>query len=1341
MAAKLSSSMLSNPQDIALRTKEGVAAALDELRQLPVLSVVEEKLQSREKLIEWNLKTLQIKESTTTEKVQFQVLEKLHDDLSNILSLTSNQKVTVNEYVEREIKMFVSEDVKLICPESGIWVQSQYKRGCDWRQNYLSIKSALQPHGYNFGVTPPSASPENKLAVDASRIRNLLIEHDNLASCFIEECEYLRTIEKAVNDWAEALDQVLVSETYELMERHDELVKIEASRPKCIIAKPPHHIVDLWVRVLRWGVTLRNRVNLVKEKMAEWKTSQLSAVLSQDAEFQESVRLTKQFLSSVIIEGQDFMLSKELTLSPPLSQLRSIAMSTFSNVNCSNLISRRQVIESSAHGDLLLSHVIGLEADTRSGFPLLFVRDIFWKLMSSSLMHNINNGGCVDLYDVKTFSTLCVRDSEVSASLNKLIVDAEKLQRSAVINIDACSKLLQTNCFQNQNELRKCLENLQSMQTSFKSQHFKSAAGLLRSSGVEAVIGAKLSNIAWLVDTFLHSHIFDSANMLASSNSMNPISMDELHMLYERNPLKLPNQVGVDVEVRRVQDLVKDIYLRAQEWRKTVRVLLNLDSCSIPTDVIKIETIEALGRSDIVHKVTFPELNALQKAASVALELRDGLVNELFCGEYLGIDVNKGRLPMKSSLIASSGEFLLYRFTGGEMYSAIERAMKKLRELSSQLLVVTEDKATVDWMLKVFDWVTLLKDAFTDHTAVGGPTNKRLVLKVEHALLILEKGHDVFYSVSDEVKEQLSFHKIATKILPSRLSFEMMKQSSSTLGLSLLRWAAFLFQCLKVDLDSQDNWKESVLDVTETYQMFEANSLVSTLGVVTAFYEKVRDLVATATNLVIQDDHLIRTLFHLSHSINHSNVVKKQLEIESVAFEERLFALEKNKFEAPSNIVNARFSHLQSLLGRLSTASDDVTSFPDDDDSLFVASDSSARDKSRLFLEKSLFKGVETLGMELNELTRDFVSNLAWELELAIFIKYCSNETLNSDYREKVRSLRFNLQDPKNPLLCTRVVSGQLEIPDLIVMSTDALASKELKQIRQQVVQDSIKNVVISPGTNQSSTTGITSELAKRIRIDSVKKTTPTKENISSPSLPSTATNSNNSQISASNPLTHSEPSNPSTFNNSTVSELLAAIPPPPIVGKDRPVQLKPPTINNGSPPSMMHPPPVQNSSFGSTSHSHGHHISSQVGSEEFSFTISRLKLSFTSKIFVDQGCEFQLDGFLPQSLVEKGRLPVDEFNKFINEKSRSNKWKLVIMKLSSMSGGENTSSYKRFYKEYESLRRICMFQVSDATKVFMVTPKFLRICKCVNSVKNLSRTSTYVVVITKEPLSYSQNN
>jgi len=150
----------------------------------------------------------------------------------------------------------------------------------------------------------------------------------------------------------------------------------------------------------------------------------------------------------------------------------------------------------------------------------------------------------------------------------------------------------------------------------------------------------------------------------------------------------------------------------------------------------------------------------------------------------------------------------------------------------------------------------------------------------------------------------------------------------------------------------------------------------------------------------------------------------------------------------------------------------------------------------------------------------------------------------------------------------------------------------------------------------------------------------------------------------------------------------------------------------------------------------HGRHITSQSGTETFTITISRLKVSFTTKMFIERTCPWELNGFLPSDLVDKGRISIEEFNKFISDKMKSGKWTLIHLKLSSITGESNKTSYKRFYKEYESIDRICMIPVSDdGTKLFLVTPKFLRIIKCMSSVDNLSRTNTYVVVLTKQQL------
>jgi hypothetical protein len=89
-----------------------------------------------------------------------------------------------------------------------------------------------------------------------------------------------------------------------------------------------------------------------------------------------------------------------------------------------------------------------------------------------------------------------------------------------------------------------------------------------------------------------------------------------------------------------------------------------------------------------------------------------------------------------------------------------------------------------------------------------------------------------------------------------------------------------------------------------------------------------------------------------------------------------------------------------------------------------------------------------------------------------------------------------------------------------------------------------------------------------------------------------------------------------------------------------------------------------------------------------FQICISKLKISFTTKIAADPNCQLEVDYLLPSILVEKGRLSVDEFNKFIHAKTKGRKWSLVCMKLSSIDGESNSKLYKRYYKEYESLGR-----------------------------------------------------
>lgn len=381
--------------------------------------------------------------------------------------------------------------------------------------------------------------------------------------------------------------------------------------------------------------------------------------------------------------------------------------------------------------------------------------------------------------------------------------------------------------------------------------------------------------------------------------------------------------------------------------------------------------------------------------------------------------------------------------------------------------------------------------------------------------------------------------------------------------------------------------------------------------------------------------------------------------------------------------------------------------------------DNTAAGSYRHFLQKSLLQGFSIFGLENHQDSLDYSNILAWSLEQAIFDKFKTDDAnASSEYRDKVRSLRYNLQDPKNPMLCARVISGNLKLEDLINMSTDELASKELNSYRRQVQQEATRNVVLAGPTNGGSGPAGAArqgpnlsgnDWAKRVNIES-----------------------SNMKRSMAN---HEDKMKGSCHLHSETRTALHVPPPPVFSSSSSSKRDRNASQSSTSGSSIKIEPAASSSRSSQDSHDHGRHVTSQTGSDSFTITIPRLRLTFTTKLCVELTCSYQIDNFLPSSLTEKGRITLDEFNKFVSDKMKSGRWNIVHLKLSYITGEANMTAYKRLYKEYESLDRICMINVTDSTKVFLVTPKFLRVCKCMSSVQNLSRSSTYAVILTKDKL------
>ncbi|XP_053183087.1 transcription elongation factor A protein 3 isoform X6 [Scomber japonicus] len=88
---------------------------------------------------------------------------------------------------------------------------------------------------------------------------------------------------------------------------------------------------------------------------------------------------------------------------------------------------------------------------------------------------------------------------------------------------------------------------------------------------------------------------------------------------------------------------------------------------------------------------------------------------------------------------------------------------------------------------------------------------------------------------------------------------------------------------------------------------------------------------------------------------------------------------------------------------------------------------------------------------------KDFGTNcdsMAAEIEDLI---YQENKATDMKYKNRVRSRISNLKDPKNPGLRRNVLAGSIDLIRIATMSAEEMASDELKQLRNDLTQEAIR--------------------------------------------------------------------------------------------------------------------------------------------------------------------------------------------------------------------------------------------------------------------------------------------
>jgi len=85
--------------------------------------------------------------------------------------------------------------------------------------------------------------------------------------------------------------------------------------------------------------------------------------------------------------------------------------------------------------------------------------------------------------------------------------------------------------------------------------------------------------------------------------------------------------------------------------------------------------------------------------------------------------------------------------------------------------------------------------------------------------------------------------------------------------------------------------------------------------------------------------------------------------------------------------------------------------------------------------------------------------NLAAKIEDCIFKEF---KDTNMKYKNRIRSRVANLKDTKNPDLRLNVLRGQIDVRRIATMSSEEMASNEMKELRQKFTKEAINDAQMS---------------------------------------------------------------------------------------------------------------------------------------------------------------------------------------------------------------------------------------------------------------------------------------
>lgn len=836
------------------------------------------------------------------------------------------------------------------------------------------------------------------------------------------------------------------------------------------------------------------------------------------------------------------------------------------------------------------------------------------------------------------------------------------------------------------------------------------------------------------------------------------IPLDVLVSLFER----LPGEEDVHIDdFALVSMRVRELHEAATKWqdeisrttmlsnrggkrRAPINISGKVDQEIESSSKLQIEKMKQLAANPILSKVVMPREGAVNGILRTSEEFESKL-HAFLSMDFDGPYPDRAAYPNSHSLVGRTGEFILFRLTMGELFESVLESVNELSSIAENVHAETPEKVTFEWIKRAVSWIEQLNDSVTDDSPFNAADKKALVIPEEIGRVLLQSARSIFLDVPDDLKKTLSQHGIfvSTNKQDQNLRVVLKKDGAHhSVGGTVIRWCPILFECLRADLTRLDHFRKELEVIFQQFTAFysrvkdEPKDKEENLYKWFCYHERASALLDDgARSLVVAPKKTFVDAFN-----NLRTTFRRILDTHSTPELEKKFA--KMWFMEGTSLLDDRFLLLESLLHRKSIAADQIATdlLPDDASPTF-------RDICRSYLVASLTEALKSIGM--TGLTEEFdpilletlCSMKAWEIEGEMYIKFQDEigvTRVSEDYRSKARNLKASLSDKNNISLCLRILLGDISSTDLVKMSKNELASQRTKLERARAEKEFRSAANLTPGIGTQSLQIVdTDEKSDDIPNDKSSSSGKpasilrhSKAGLQPGAMESWANNTLG-------PTDNHTPTNAASMEvkvaQSSEKELVTENslnrPPDDLLKR----LAKPRSVPPPPPPSLVTAFQQSNNEDSEDDTDNGHQIINESGGIEFHFESAHLRVSFDFNLYLENGTYSTIDRFLQSSLTEKGRVPGKEFAKFVSQKT-SGSWIAIPLRVKPISDKDDREIF-RLCQAYEAKDRVPMISLNTDgnTKLFFVIPHFHGAASKTGGVSFSSKTSSYVLVLTKD--------